>query len=57
MIEHARGAWIRDADDNAYIDYCMGYGVNLFGHAPAFVWEAVTETVAELGWHIASRGH
>jgi glutamate-1-semialdehyde 2,1-aminomutase len=31
----------------------MGYGVNLFGHAPAFVWEAVQETVERLGLHIA----
>ena len=53
MIEEARGATIRDLDGNVYIDYCMGYGVNLFGHAPDFVWEAVEETVARLGWHIA----
>ena len=53
VIEQARGATIRDVDGNTYIDYCMGYGVNLFGHAPAFVWEAVEETVARLGWHIA----
>ncbi len=53
VIEEARGATIRDLDGNAYIDYCMGYGVNLFGHAPTFVWEAVEETVARVGWHIA----
>ena len=53
VIEQARGATITDLDGNTYIDYCMGYGVNLFGHAPAFVWEAVEETVARLGWHIA----
>ncbi len=53
VIDQARGATIRDLDGNSYIDYCMGYGVNLFGHAPAFVWEAVEETVARLGWHLA----
>ena len=53
VLMEARGATIRDLDGNSYIDYCMGYGVNLFGHAPGFVWEAVEETVAELGWHIA----
>lgn len=53
VIEHAAGARIRDADGNEYLDYCMGYGVNLFGHAPAFVWEAIQETVARLGLHIA----
>jgi glutamate-1-semialdehyde 2,1-aminomutase len=53
VIEQAQGATIRDLDGNTYVDYCMGYGVNLFGHAPSFVWEAVEETVARLGWHIA----
>ena len=53
VIERARGATITDVDGNTYIDYCMGYGVNLFGHAPAFVWEAVEETMTRLGWHIA----
>ena len=53
VIEHAAGARIRDADGNEYLDYCMGYGVNLFGHAPGFVWEAVQETVERLGLHIA----
>ncbi len=53
VIAEAHGATIRDLDGNAYLDYCMGYGVNLFGHAPAFVWEAVEETVAAVGWHIA----
>ncbi len=53
VIEHAAGPRIRDADGTEYLDYCMGYGVNLFGHAPAFVWEAVQETVEQLGLHIA----
>ena len=53
VITEARGATIRDLDGNDYLDYCMGYGVNLFGHAPAFVWEAIEETVAHVGWHIA----
>jgi glutamate-1-semialdehyde 2,1-aminomutase len=53
VIDRASGATIRDLDGNTYIDYCMGYGVNLFGHAAAFVWEAVEETVGRLGWHIA----
>ena len=53
VIDRADGARIRDADGNEFIDYCMGYGVNLFGHAPAFVWEAVEKTVSQLGMHIA----
>ena len=53
VIEAAAGARIRDVDGNEYLDYCGGYGVNLFGHHPAFVWEAVQETVARTGVHIA----
>jgi glutamate-1-semialdehyde 2,1-aminomutase len=53
VIEHAAGPRIRDVDGNEYLDYCMGYGVNLFGHAPGFIWEAVQETVRQLGLHIA----
>jgi glutamate-1-semialdehyde 2,1-aminomutase len=53
VIEHAAGARIRDVDGREYLDYCMGYGVNLFGHAPGFVWEAVGEAVEQLGLHIA----
>ena len=53
VIEEAQGATIRDLDGNTYIDYCMGYGVNLFGHAPDFVREAVEETIARVGWHTA----
>jgi glutamate-1-semialdehyde 2,1-aminomutase len=53
VIEEAAGASITDADGNQYLDYCGGYGVNLFGHHPAFVWSAVQETVARTGVHIA----
>ncbi|MFN8224563.1 MAG: aminotransferase class III-fold pyridoxal phosphate-dependent enzyme [Gaiellales bacterium] len=53
VVEHAEGARIVDADGNTYLDYCGGYGVNLFGHNPRFVWEAVAESVARLGVHIA----
>jgi glutamate-1-semialdehyde 2,1-aminomutase len=53
VIERASGATVEDADGNTYLDYCMGYGANLFGHAPPFVWQAVEDAVARLGWHIA----
>ena len=53
VVERAAGPRIWDADGNAYLDYCGGYGVNLFGHNPAFVWEAVATTVEQLGVHIA----
>jgi glutamate-1-semialdehyde 2,1-aminomutase len=53
VVERAEGPRIWDADGNGYLDYCGGYGVNLFGHNAAFVWDAVAETVARLGVHIA----
>jgi len=38
----ARGARMWDIDDNQYIDVTMGFGVNLFGHNPPFVTDAMT---------------
>ena len=46
VVERAAGPRIWDADGNCYLDYCGGYGVNLFGHAPSFVWDAVRDVVA-----------
>ena len=53
VVDRASGPRIWDVDGNAYLDYCGGYGVNLFGHNPAFVWEAAAKTVEQLGVHIA----
>jgi glutamate-1-semialdehyde 2,1-aminomutase len=53
VVDRASGARIVDADGRTYIDYCGGYGVNLFGHAPAFVLEAIGSAVRDLGLHIA----
>ena len=53
VMERATGARIWDVDGNAYLDYCGGYGVNLFGHAPAFVLDAVRETAERIGVHVA----
>lgn len=39
--DRAEGATVWDVDGNAYTDYTMGYGVHLFGHAPAVVQEAL----------------
>lgn len=42
FVERAEGAWVRDVDENQYIDYLMGQGPLLFGHArPKSVIEAV----------------
>ncbi|HXQ73034.1 MAG TPA: aminotransferase class III-fold pyridoxal phosphate-dependent enzyme, partial [Pyrinomonadaceae bacterium] len=45
------GSRIWDEDGNEYIDVTMGFGVNLFGHAPAFVTEALQEQLQD-GIHI-----
>jgi glutamate-1-semialdehyde aminotransferase len=45
------GSRIWDEDGNEYIDVTMGFGVNLFGHAPSFVTAALQEQL-ENGIHI-----
>lgn len=37
----SKAAYIWDIDDNKYIDYTMGFGVNLFGHHPSFIDDAL----------------
>ena len=37
------GAKLWDVDGNEYVDLTMGFGVNLFGHSPAFVTAAIEE--------------
>ncbi len=43
VAERSSGSRIWDIDGNEYIDIAMCYGVNLFGHSPKFVIEAVKE--------------
>ena len=40
-IDRAAGSRVWDIDGNEYVDLTLGYGVNLFGHSPSFVVEAV----------------
>ncbi|HEX8150714.1 MAG TPA: aminotransferase class III-fold pyridoxal phosphate-dependent enzyme, partial [Pyrinomonadaceae bacterium] len=47
----SEGARIWDVDGNEYIDLNMGFGVNLLGHAPGFVVEALQEQLRD-GIHI-----
>ncbi len=37
------GSRITDVDGNQYVDMLMGFGLNLFGHSPAFVTSAIHE--------------
>ncbi|MBN8739346.1 MAG: hypothetical protein BGP24_06815 [Lysobacterales bacterium 69-70] len=42
----AQGARMWDVDGNEYIDVTMGFGVNLFGHNPPFITDAITRRLA-----------
>ncbi|HST63246.1 MAG TPA: aminotransferase class III-fold pyridoxal phosphate-dependent enzyme, partial [Longimicrobium sp.] len=44
-----RDGRLRDLDGNEYVDIAMGFGCNLFGHAPDFVTRAIQEQ-AERGY-------
>lgn len=43
VVARSSGSRFWDVDGNEYIDVAMGFGVNLFGHSPTFVTEAVKE--------------
>ena len=48
-VHKASDSRIWDVDGNVYIDYCMGYGPLILGHAHPAVQEAVTQRL-KLGW-------
>lgn len=41
IVKKAKGAYVEDISGARYIDYVCSYGPLIFGHAPAFVEEAV----------------
>jgi amino acid adenylation domain-containing protein/non-ribosomal peptide synthase protein (TIGR01720 family) len=45
--KRAQGAKTWDVDGNEYIDITMGFGVNLFGHRPSFITEAIEKQLKE----------
>ncbi|MEH1848667.1 MAG: aspartate aminotransferase family protein [Nostoc sp.] len=51
IIERSLGSRVWDIDENEYIDFIMGPGVNLFGHNPPFIKKALQEQL-EKGMHI-----
>ena len=51
IAPRASGARVWDVDGNEYIDLTMGFGVNLFGHSPAFITAALQEQLRQ-GIHI-----
>lgn len=51
VADRSSGAKIRDIDGNEYIDLVMGFGVNLLGHNPPFLSEAIQAQLGR-GLHI-----
>jgi len=47
FFERAAGAMLYDADGNEYIDYALGMGPSILGHAPEPVIRAVAATLAQ----------
>jgi len=43
FIDRAKGSRVWDVDGNEYIDYIMGYGINIAGHAHPTIVNAVQE--------------
>jgi glutamate-1-semialdehyde 2,1-aminomutase len=43
FTKYAKGSRIFDVDGHEYIDYCLGYGPLILGHAPPRIIEAVKE--------------
>ncbi|HVI46388.1 MAG TPA: amino acid adenylation domain-containing protein [Chitinophaga sp.] len=51
VAESSMGARITDVDGNEYIDLAMGFGVNLLGHRPQIVTEAINRQL-EKGYQL-----
>jgi len=45
VISHAKGAYITDADDNTFIDYRLGWGPIILGHADDRINNAVSDAL------------
>lgn len=43
----AEGSKLWDMDGNEYLDLTMGFGVNLFGHNPAFIQNVIADSLQE----------
>ncbi|KJH70648.1 polyketide synthase [Aliterella atlantica CENA595] len=54
VTKRSAGCKIWDVDGNEYIDLVMGFGINLFGHNPPFIKEALTAQI-EKGIQLGSQ--
>lgn len=55
VAEEGKGSKIKDVDGNEFLDVAMGFGVNLFGHAPKFITDALKEEI-EKGFPLGPMG-
>jgi glutamate-1-semialdehyde 2,1-aminomutase len=44
-FDHGSGSMVVDVDGNPYLDYTLGWGPNILGHAPAKVLQAIGEAM------------
>jgi glutamate-1-semialdehyde aminotransferase len=54
VAEHSQGSRLWDIDGNEYIDILMGLGINLLGHHPDIIKQAIKEQL-EKGIHIGTQ--
>jgi glutamate-1-semialdehyde 2,1-aminomutase len=45
--QRSQGSRLWDVDGNEYVDLTMGLGVNLFGHNPGFIHEAIAQQLSK----------
>lgn len=47
ICSHSNGAYLYDIDGNEYIDLALGFGANMFGHKPAFIFDEMNEQLGK----------
>ena len=47
-IKKAKGVWLYDFDDKAYLDCVSSWWVNLFGHCNPYISKAIKKQLAQL---------
>lgn len=45
ICSHSNGAYLYDIDGNEYIDLALGFGANMFGHKPSFIFNEMNEQI------------
>jgi len=56
IAKRSQGSKLWDVDGNEYIDLAMGFGVNLFGHSPSFITDALQEQLRN-GIHLGPQSN